>query len=110
MCLSELHQKLRVPIHILNSSIERLCTIGYLNPVKSQKFEDKCTYQPGHPLDSLTLAEFKKTFDCYGNNKAADIVAGIHPCIRIYRNAIFRLNSPAARLNFGNLIAEENDG
>lgn len=107
---SELNKELRVPSHILNSSINRLCSLGYLNPVENRTPEDERDrrYQPGRPLDNLTLGEFKKTFDCYGNNEGADLVVSVHPGIRKYQDTILGMEDNAtAKLSIGDLIQLE---
>ncbi|CAA6680138.1 Unannotated [Lentimonas sp. CC19] len=104
---SELHQKLRVPSHILNSSITRLCDLGYLTPVAIKSIEDERdhAYQPGHPLESITLGRFKQAFQSYGNNDGADLVAQHTPEVSIYLEEIISLKDcPKAQLTISNLI------
>ena len=65
--LSELHKMLRVPSHILNSSINRLVAIGYINEIESKTREDERdpALQPSRPLNEIPLAEFKSTFESF---------------------------------------------
>lgn len=105
---SELHKKLRVPSHILNSSINRLCELGYLTAVAIKSIEDERdhAYQPGHPLDSITLGSFKQTFQTYGNNDGADLVVQHTPELRLYLDEIVSLKDcPKATLTISDLIA-----
>ena len=107
---SELHQTLRVPSHILNSSINRLCALGYLCPVEGLTPEDERdrAYQPARPLEPITIAEFKRSFDCFGNNEGANLVASVHPGIRTYQDAIFNhKGNNLIRLSLGDLIRKE---
>ena len=104
---SELHKKLRVPSHILNSSINRLCELGYLTPVAIKSIEDERdhAYQPGHPLESITLGSFKQTFQSYGNNDGADLVTQHTPELRTYLEEIISLKDcPKAALTISDLI------
>jgi membrane protein len=95
---SELHKKLRVPSHIMNTSINRLCELGYLNSLerKTADGDRDRAYQPGRQLESITLETFKQTFECYGNNEGADLVAEMQPGIRTYLD---RIASPQASEN-----------
>ena len=104
---SELHKKLRVPSHILNSSITRLCELGYLTPVAIKSIEDERdhAYQPGHPLESITLGGFKQAFQSYGNNDGADLVTQHTPEVRTYLEEIVSLKDcPKAALTISELI------
>jgi membrane protein len=105
---SELHKQLRVPSHILNSSINRLCELGYLTPVAIKSIEDERdhAYQPGHPLESITLGSFKQTFQSYGNNDGADLVTQHTPEVRTYLEEIVSLKDcPKATLTISELIS-----
>ena len=107
---SELYQALRVPSHILNSGITRLCTIGYIYPVESDcsQHEHDRAYQAGRPLNTLTLAEFKQAFDCFGNNEGSELIARAYPGIRSYQNALqAHVEHPLAQLQLGDLITTE---
>lgn len=104
---SELHKSLRVPSHILNSSIERLSEIGYLLQVESKNAEEERdhAYQPARPLDSLTLGKFKQDFECYGNNEGIDLVAETSPAIRMYLDELVTLNNcPVAKQKIIDLL------
>lgn len=105
---SELHKQLRVPNHILNSSINRLCELGYLTPVAIKLMEDERdhAYQPGHPLESITLGAFKQTFQSYGNNDGAELVVQHTPELHTYLEEIISLKDcPKATLTIRDLIS-----
>ncbi|MGJ8652416.1 MAG: YihY/virulence factor BrkB family protein [Opitutaceae bacterium] len=104
---SELHKRLRVPSHILNTSIERLCGIGYLSQVESHNSSEERdhAYLPGKPLESLTLGQFKQDFECFGNNEGAELVADSSPAIRQYLDDIVTLrNCPEAGQKISDLL------
>jgi len=94
MRLSEFSEKLRVPSHILNSSINRLCELGYLHPVDNNEIETERNhpYTPGKPLDTLTLRQFKQDFECYGNTEGADLLAAHNSAISTYLDGVISLN------------------
>lgn len=95
---SELHKRLRVPSHILNTSINRLCAIGYLNQVETNTINDERdhAYQPGRPLDTITLGQYKQDFECFGNNDGAELVAESSPGVRTYLDEVVTLKNCAA--------------
>ncbi len=95
---SELHQSLRVPSHILNISLNRLCDLGYLYPVGDNSAEDirDRAYQPGRPIESITLKAFKHDFECYGNNEGTELLAKSHPGISSYLSDILSLKENVA--------------
>lgn len=104
---SELLEKLRVPSHILNSSISRLCELGYLNPIEGNTSEKERNraYQPGRPAESITLGSFKQSFESYGNNEGIDIVSSVHPAIGNYLDEVASLkNCPQAQTKLSELV------
>ena len=104
---SELHKNLRVPSHILNTSIERLCSMGYLYQVETKTIEDERdhAYQPAKPIDSITLGQFKQVFDCFGNNEGVDLIAETSPAIRHYLEQVVTLKDcTSADRKIGDLL------
>jgi membrane protein len=104
---SELHKKLRVPSHILNSSITRLCELGYLCEIQTQTVETERdrAYQLGRPMDSLSLTQFKHDFDCFGNNEGIEWIRDFHPGIRRYQRSVLAPHSaPSEQLWITDLL------
>ena len=104
---SELLEKLRVPSHILNSSISRLCELGYLNQIegKTTEAERNRAYQPGKPAESISLGSFKQSFEAYGNNDGVDIVASVDPAIQTYLDEVVSLKDcPQAQTKISDLV------
>lgn len=104
---SELLERLRVPSHIMNSSIARLCALGYLNPIEGKTVEDdrNRAYQPGRPPESITLARFKQDIESFGNNEGIDIVASVDPAIREYLDEVLSLKDcPQAQTKISDLV------
>lgn len=107
---SELLKKLRIPSHILNSSIQRLCAIGYLNQVEDHNSEDARdhAYQPARPPESITLADFKQSIETYGNDEGSELVSSGDPAVRMYLEDVLSLkNCPKASLSLGDLMEDQ---
>lgn len=88
--LSEIYEALRVPSHILNSSINRLCELGYIHPIESTRVESERNrpYSVAIPLEDITLRQFKQDFECYGNTEGAELLANHSNSIRTYLDDI----------------------
>ena len=95
---SQLHKILRVPSHVLNASINRLIAIGYINQSESYSMssERDPALQPSRPLEEISLAEFKSSFECYGNNEGIQHLSNSHPGICSYLEASDSNNKTAA--------------
>ena len=106
---SKLHQRLRIPNHILNTSIARLCDLGFICPVQGEDEDSQRdpAYQPARPLESMALGGFKQAFETWGNNEGADLVESVHPGIRLYLDGILSLKeAPAAGTTIQELVAK----
>ena len=104
---SDLLHKLRVPSHILNSSIHRLCELGYLSHVtaRSTKNEHDHAYQLSRPPESISLGMFKNSFQSYGNNSGAQVILESIPELSTYVDEIIDLKDCSiAKLSIGELI------
>jgi len=104
---SELLKKLRIPSHILNSSIQRLCAIGFLSQIEDQNSEEERdhAYQPGCPAENVTLASFKESIETYGNNEGTDLVSSNDPILRMYLDEVLTLRDcPKASLTLRDLL------
>lgn len=107
---SELLKKLRIPSHILNSSIQRLCAIGYLNQVEDKNAEEERdhAYQPACPPENLTLADFKQSIETYGNDEGTDLASSSDPAIRTYLEEVLALKDcPKASMTLAELLKEK---
>ncbi len=95
---SELLKTLRVPSHIMNSAITRLCALGYLVPVENSRPEKERdrAYQLGKPAERITLGTFKESIESFGNNEGLDIVASIDPAIQMYLDEVLSLKDCSA--------------
>lgn len=107
-----LQQTLRIPFHILNSSINSLCELGYLNPVQSTNSENinERAFQPALPLESITIDNFKQNFDQYGNNEGIPIIARNFPVIQRYLNdKLARAQSPQGQQTLLDCLHEKHE-
>lgn len=107
---SELLKMIRVPSHILNTSINRLCAIGYLNQIEdgAPAGERDHAYRPGCPAENITLAGFKQSIETFGNDEGADIVASRDPAIRKYVDEVLSLKDCADANKSLALLIEQN--
>lgn len=108
---NELLKKLRVPSHILNTSINRLCAVGYLSQIEDKNADEERdhAYQPGCPAENITLADFKQGIETYGNDEGSDIVSSSDPAIRIYIDEVLKLkHCPRSNMTMAELIQLEN--
>jgi membrane protein len=104
---SELLKKLRVPSHILNTSINRLCSIGYLSRIEDNNSEDERNhaYQPGCPAENITLADFKQSIETYGNDEGSNLVCSNNHAISLYIDEVLALkHCPKAGMTLADLI------
>ena len=94
---SQLSRLVRVPSQILNESLNRLCDlalVAMLPPTEGNDPNDH-RYQPARPLGRITLAEFKRLFENYGEAPGGDVLDQADPILAHYR-ASFSAALPAA--------------
>ncbi len=107
---TELQKHLRVPFHILNSSINSLCDLGFLSPIKknsSNAFNDRC-YLPAKPTHSITLANFKEEYELHGNNEGVPLIASSFPLVQHYLSQSIELKKlPNAEKNLLDYLKEQ---
>jgi membrane protein len=104
---SELLRKLRIPSHILNSSLQRLCALGYLIEVEAQTRDGERdhAYQPGCPAENIRLADFKQKLETFGNDEGSHLVLGVDPAVTTYLEKVLSLEEcPTAALRLSDLM------
>lgn len=107
----ELAQRIRVPANILNSTLNLLCNIGFLTTVTTPATqlgeEPQERYQPGRPLNKITLTQFKVAFEKWGNNDGAVFLQDIDPLLSFYNSNLLEVNPEnAANKDLQSLFAE----
>lgn len=88
--VSELAALIRVPSQILNESLNRLCDIKLITelPPAADAAPNDFRYQPARPLDQITLEEFRRKFEDYGEAPAGDLLEHVDPVLAHYHQRI----------------------
>lgn len=84
---TELANHLRVPGQLINSCLTQMGGEGWVRAVEPSESEtgDEVRYQPGKPLDKISLLDFRKQFYEYGNNSGSGMLDEIEPLLPKYR-------------------------
>lgn len=88
--VSELAQLIRVPSQILNESLNRLCDIRLITelPPAEEAEPNDFRYQPARPLDQITLEEFRREFENYGEAPTAGLLDNVDPVLAFYHERL----------------------
>jgi membrane protein len=78
---------LRVPTQIINESINRLVDMRLITPTPPPPGAPAADYpyQPARPLNRITLQEFKRLDDAYGEDPTGDTLIRLDPVLRHYQ-------------------------
>lgn len=88
--VTQLSALIRVPAQILNESLNRLCAIKLITelpPADSADPNDH-RYQPARPLDQITLEEFRREFENYGEAPTAGLLDNVDPVLALYHQRL----------------------
>jgi membrane protein len=88
--VSELAALIRVPSQILNESLNRLSDIkliAELPPAEGADAND-LRYQPARPLNQITLEEFRREFENYGEAPTAGLLDNVDPVLALYHRRL----------------------
>ncbi len=90
---AELAEIIRAPSHLLNECYTRLCDLGWINAATKVEKDGSQTvrYQPARPLNNITLASFKESFEHYGNDTGAELIHEVDPLIDYYHRHLAAL-------------------
>ncbi len=105
----EVTQQLKAPSNLVNQSLEQLTEMGFINPVEvNENGSSETRYRPARPLNRITLADFRDTFDQLGNNEALERIEASDPLIARFF-ATYRANAEADffQLPLQDLVSEE---
>jgi len=82
----DLSKTLQVPSNVLNQSLSQLVDLGYINTISidTDEEEDAVHYQPGKPLDKMTLAAFKESLEKDGNDQGGEILQDADPILPLF--------------------------
>ncbi len=88
--VSELAALIRVPSQILNESLNRLCDIKLITELPPAEGADPndLRYQPARPLDQITLDEFRREFENYGEAPTAGLLDNVDPVLAHYHQRL----------------------
>ncbi len=86
----DLTEMIRAPSQVINECLSQLVEIGYLVaiPETGSKTIQVTRYQPARPLDKMTLLQFRKDFDNYGNSEASTLLDDVDPIVKRYHDEI----------------------
>jgi len=90
---SHLGGMIKVPTQILNECLNRLVDLKLITPVPPLEKDDSADllYQPARPLNRITLHDFKKLDDNYGDDPVGSSLENIDPILHRYNHAIDQL-------------------
>ncbi len=88
--VSGLSQVIRVPSQILNESLNRLCDMRLITelPPGDSADPNDLRYQPARPLDKVTLAEFRRYFEEYGEAPNGGLLDNVDPVLAHYHDRL----------------------
>ncbi len=88
--VSELAGLIRVPSQILNESLNRLSDMKLVTelPPAAAADPNDFRYQPARPLEQITLEEFRRAFENYGEAPTAGLLDNVDPVLALYHERI----------------------
>ncbi len=88
--VSDLSTLIRVPSQILNESLNRLCDLKLITELPPADGADPndSRYQPARPLDQITLDEFRREFENYGEAPAGALLDNVDPVLAHYHQRL----------------------
>jgi membrane protein len=88
--VSELAALIRVPSQILNESLNRLSDIKLITELPPAEGADQndLRYQPARPLTQITLEEFRREFENYGEAPTAGLLDNVDPVLALYHRRL----------------------
>ncbi len=86
----QLSTRLKVPTQILNECINRLVKMNLVIPIPPSGGADATDFrfQPARPLGRITLGEFKRLDDEFGEDSAGPLLVDIDPVITRYNESV----------------------
>ena len=89
----DLSTRLKVPTQILNESINRLVLMNLVTPVPPSPDNDSTDfrYQPARPLNRISLGDFKRLDDEFGDDPHGPLLPALDPILHHYNEAIENL-------------------
>jgi membrane protein len=87
-----LGDSLKVPTQILNECLNRLVDLKFVTPLPPPVDDDSnaLLYQPARPLNRISLLEFKRLDDNYGDDPVGNSLEHLDPVLYHYNRAVER--------------------
>lgn len=87
-----LGDSLKVPTQILNECLNRLVDLKFVTPLPPPADDDSndLLYQPARPLNRISLLEFKRLDDNYGDDPVGNSLEHLDPVLYHYNRAVER--------------------
>jgi membrane protein len=107
---TDLVDRLRVPGNILNECLTRLCNLHLLSPIDAldEHGGHLLRYQPGRPLDRLTLGDYQREWDNLGNGESVALLSATDPVIPVYLQSLAHFeDSTDLQRTFSALLAKD---
>jgi membrane protein len=94
--VSELSHLIRIPSQVLNESLNRLSDIKLVSELPPAEGADPndLRYQPARPLNQITLEEFRREFENYGEAPTVSLLEDVDPILADYHAKLAQLLSP----------------
>ncbi len=98
-----LSHRIRVPAQVLNESLNRLCDVGLIALLPSSDTRDQSDYryQPARPLNRITLVDFRRLFEQYGEAPTGEMLDDVDPILAHYHD---RMSSALAHAAGGRTL------
>jgi len=95
--VSELSHLIRIPSQVLNESLNRLSDIKLVSELPPAEGADPndARYQPARPLNQITLDEFRREFENYGEAPTAGLLENVDPILAHYHEQLAKVLPPA---------------
>ena len=95
--VSELSHLIRIPSQVLNESLNRLSDIKFISELPPAEGADPndMRYQPARPLAQITLEEFRREFENYGEAPTAGLLENVDPILAHYHEKLAKVLPPA---------------
>jgi len=91
---TDIGKTLRVPGQILNEALINLQDMGFVCSLKveGEQGDDNLRYQPAKPLEKISLYNFKKSLETYGNTAGLELIRDSDPIVSLFSKETDRLN------------------
>ena len=94
--VSELSHLIRIPSQVLNESLNRLSDIKLVSELPPAPGADPndLRYQPARPLNQITLEEFRREFENYGEAPTVSLLEDVDPILADYHEKLGKALPP----------------